>query len=1071
MPNIPFRCLGQILTMPSILQFLNKRTMCILVLAILLLGASDNVSAQEVSVFEAQQFLLENGYSPGVADGIMGRRSRSAVRDFQRDQHIPESGELDAATTAAIHGEATPGFEAVDAEVRGAANYDGISAGTEPPVLHGSSVEVDKLPDIPLSEWRWPMPFVAPLPAPGPADSPPGFEGSGETGIPRVLREEGLPELERKTTRDESRDGMPSADFDPQPENAITSGQSGDTEEKSKDNPSSSVILWVAAALVIWLFWRHRKKQKGQSGADTENRQTNLTTQGGQSDRADASPFKNANAHPVTAYATLSREEKKTLRNDWLAEEKRVVSKPHISPDYKALMPHIHAARAKQGQRAQIKSHRAEKPTMANKPRPEKRWQKSGWVPANECACVAGRDIGGMVYVGVPPRSGRDGGTCGAYIDPSLSVAKIGGDLQGHGMHYWPNYSDISATARATYLDWLQSGRSDLNYNLGYMFLYFYGLERRFFLDDSDSAEKEEILEEVIRLRRVFTENYSAKNYLSRFIEVAELSLNPETTQKPVFSNPGYEFPLSLSVALGEMIAKDEPLTADWALSWLLCHPERHLRIPAHRCEEEFHALFCLKFEERYPEGMKVRRPKKTLQAHYKAASGEFDLGISPTTDGAPLPDISGIRKPLNDAQSIADSAMDDLEKFSRYLGRNPNGRGSLEAQALLPTALWPQFPSAELEELSEWAKNIVARGGLVPVVELVEKLENERPDSNRFYRPAKIYRKQLTGAADALAKLGLGMAPDPRFALRSPSFGDPVVLFTLPEGVIELEVVSDRYRSALLELALGAFIAQADGAVVPEEKEALRHSVHSAKELTQSESVRLEANLTWLLAVPPDMDVFRTKLKNATEEQRNAFTQAVVVMAHADSIIRPEEVGGIEKVYKALGLNPGLVYADIHAAAVTDGPVAVRGVRAGALGEAILDKETSNNGPDLDAARIAAIKTDTARVSSVLGEIFRVEEAQDVDAEPDGNPEEVVSESRFSGLDAKHTVFVAELIGREHWNENEFEELAGRYGLMLSGCLEAINEWAFEKFGDALIEEYDGYELNSDLIHTLQKT
>ena len=50
---------------------------------------------------------------------------------------------------------------------------------------------------------------------------------------------------------------------------------------------------------------------------------------------------------------------------------------------------------------------------------------RAGWVPSTESVTIAGRNIGGMVYVGTAPRlnnfSYED--KCRAYIDPSLSVA------------------------------------------------------------------------------------------------------------------------------------------------------------------------------------------------------------------------------------------------------------------------------------------------------------------------------------------------------------------------------------------------------------------------------------------------------------------------------------------------------------------------------------------------------------------------------------------------------------------------------------------------------------------------
>ncbi|MFK5979825.1 MAG: TerB N-terminal domain-containing protein [Rhizobiaceae bacterium] len=1003
--------------MSYILRLLNKQKRFVVALTLLLFGFSNFALAQNNSVLEAQQFLIQNGYSLGTADGIMGRRTRSALIKFQRDRGILESGKLDEATQAIIHGGDTPPLEVIDVEDIGQINSRGDLAEQEPPVATIRTVETVEGENAHSSETSLPD------------DNSSTFQPLNDVGESQILAadiEETKPHSEREVPGVVIPNSLPSTASEPK--NIIVKSDATVFETGSTYN-FTKIAMWLFGILTLfWIFRQHNKKQKNKHTAGVDSKHWDSKLQKVQSDGSAAHLTQNTRTQPLTdPYSALNTEEKGVMRKKWGIYDKTDL-------------------------------HNTKTNDPALKSGLLQQTQKSGWFQANHTANIAGRSIGGMIYVGSPPRSGRYGGLCGAFIDPSLSVAKTGGDREGHGMHYWPNYSDISATARATYLDWLQSGRSDPNYNAGYMFLYFYGLERRFLLDDPSISEKGEILEEVIRLRQLFSENHSVQNYLNRFIDIARISLNLEKSHEPIFSHRGYDFPLSLSIMLGGMIKRNKRLTSDWTLSWLLCHPERRLRTPAHRCEEEFHALFRLKFKEQYPDGMKVRCPQKILKVNYQAASGEFDLAMTPTAEGGSVPDISGIRKPLNDAQKIADIAMDELDKFSRYLGRNPDGRGTIEAQALLPDMLWSLFPSVEFEALTGWADAIVAQGGLAPIVDIVEKLENARPD--------KINKRQLTGAADALARLGFGMAPDPRFALRGPKFGDPVVLFELPEGVIQLEDVSDHYRFALLELALGTFIAQADGKVVQTEEDALKRSVQTAKGLTLSERTRLEANLTWLLAVPPDMGVFRTKLKNATEEQRGVIRQVVVSMAHADAIVRPEEIGGIEKVYKALGLDPALVYTDIHAAAVSDNPVSMREAQTGEAGEAIPREQIKNKGTVLDAARIAAIQTDTARVSSVLSNIFGTEDAQNTDEIP--QDDEIITQ--FNGLDAKHSAFASELIEREHWNERDFDELSGRYGLMPSGCLETINEWAFEHFNDALIEEYDGYELNPDITHTLRE-
>lgn len=65
--------------------------------------ASPGVGAAPVRTLrQAQQRLAELGYHPGPADGAAGPRTASALRAFQKDRGLPESGRLDNATRRAL---------------------------------------------------------------------------------------------------------------------------------------------------------------------------------------------------------------------------------------------------------------------------------------------------------------------------------------------------------------------------------------------------------------------------------------------------------------------------------------------------------------------------------------------------------------------------------------------------------------------------------------------------------------------------------------------------------------------------------------------------------------------------------------------------------------------------------------------------------------------------------------------------------------------------------------------------------------------------------------------------------
>ena len=74
-----------------------------LALLVLLSGWGPTIDAAYDPMVEAvQQALTARGFDPGKVDGAMGSRTRSALREFQSSVGLPATGEIDAATIAAL---------------------------------------------------------------------------------------------------------------------------------------------------------------------------------------------------------------------------------------------------------------------------------------------------------------------------------------------------------------------------------------------------------------------------------------------------------------------------------------------------------------------------------------------------------------------------------------------------------------------------------------------------------------------------------------------------------------------------------------------------------------------------------------------------------------------------------------------------------------------------------------------------------------------------------------------------------------------------------------------------------
>jgi lipoprotein-anchoring transpeptidase ErfK/SrfK len=80
------------------------RALCLATVAFIAVG-SEAVAAEPASFHTAiawQLALERSGFSPGIIDGQIGRKTELATREFQRARGLPVSGRLDARTAAAL---------------------------------------------------------------------------------------------------------------------------------------------------------------------------------------------------------------------------------------------------------------------------------------------------------------------------------------------------------------------------------------------------------------------------------------------------------------------------------------------------------------------------------------------------------------------------------------------------------------------------------------------------------------------------------------------------------------------------------------------------------------------------------------------------------------------------------------------------------------------------------------------------------------------------------------------------------------------------------------------------------
>jgi uncharacterized tellurite resistance protein B-like protein len=679
------------------------------------------------------------------------------------------------------------------------------------------------------------------------------------------------------------------------------------------------------------------------------------------------------------------------------------------------------------------------------------------WVPPGRVARIGDLSIpAGMVYVGA-----RLGAIKGFEIEPALIDATL--PVRGTGpaqrMPYWPSYSGITAEARGEFLQWLVTGRRDPSVQLGCVFLFLYGLERRLLHDAVAAAEvvteeRGALLAEVEALLTVYGESGSFRGYATALVDVlgatgaqSDLVYN----RPPPEPNGHRGLRWTHKVALGQAARDGIPLSAAWAYSWLMHDELTPHRTAAQRCPDEFKRVFQAMYTQRYGSGLLLPVNKTRLRVTYRPANASFPGPVA--LEVGALPDVTVLKRPIEELRSLSSDANDALAPFSRYIGKNPEKRGTMDAIALLPPVLWPR---ESLTGLANWLRRLgVAKGP--QVAKMQELLQH-------FPAWSTMNRERAIGLAVALEYLGVGIDPDVRFGAGVPTQDSEVGLFSLPRE-LRGKAPTAAYAVAALTMQLAASVAAADG-VSAEEKVHLEETVERMQHLEPHERLRLHAHLLGLIRSQPRLNTLKSQIDPLTKEQRQAIGGLVITVAHVDGQQTPAELKVLAKIYRLLGLSEETMYRDAHQAATEPVTVAPAGGAQGGYPIPAPPMRRAAAVGALDPQRVAHLKEESAKVSAMLGSIFANSDDSQHSEEPIESARPVTT---LAGLDVEHSGFASALLGRPTWTREELEDLAADQGILLDGALERVNEAFLDAYSQPLFEGDGPVTINSAVLKELE--
>jgi uncharacterized tellurite resistance protein B-like protein len=300
---------------------------------------------------------------------------------------------------------------------------------------------------------------------------------------------------------------------------------------------------------------------------------------------------------------------------------------------------------------------------------------------------------------------------------------------------------------------------------------------------------------------------------------------------------------------------------------------------------------------------------------------------------------------------------------------------------------------------------------------------------------------------------MGVGLEPDPGFGSDLPSPEDPVALFSSDST----GPASAGFGLAALLSRLAAAVAAADGDFSDLEAETLRQEILGNPALSSGERNRLLARLALHRIKAPLITGLKPTIERMNSETRLRVIDFLLAMVYANRVIAPGEVKLMEKIYTLFGLEASALYTRLHELAAGTLPsTPTAGQKPGSM--------------QLDAAKVQQLKAASAEVTKKLAAIF---EDQGADGPPEKIEAEVPelvtgTEPALLELDVAHAGLLTVLVGRAQWTRAEFEELCADKGLMPDGAIERINDAAFAKYDQPLIEGEDPLEVGVQLLEKI---
>jgi uncharacterized tellurite resistance protein B-like protein len=653
-------------------------------------------------------------------------------------------------------------------------------------------------------------------------------------------------------------------------------------------------------------------------------------------------------------------------------------------------------------------------------------------------------------------------------IVATASVSKHA-DAPSNDIGYYPAYQNLPPSQRRTYLEWLAAGRRDPRPEeraLGYLFLFFYGIERRIIVEkDRDPS----LIEELLALLLHYAPHHKSRSLRGYFLSLAHYGSRLMGAEQyrhywPRFFeiDDGKTGEEAMKLVLANLCDLREPM--HWSIGYRLAmsNPESRKSVVVSRAQQEFWTLFQSRFENEFAGGMNLKAAKQAAVFRYQPASSALlaraDYGKAWPYE-MKVANVAGMHSQFTRVSEIWNSCVDDLSGYTRAVSsKRQTDAAGLKAWLELPAELKADIASP-MQPFWDWMTSsaprqdefhFVTAGAIALWFGISERKKLTRTQASEM-----VYGAAAMGwtIAPHPTHLDQGFAWDQEITVYKRSSPDPLEPQT--PGLVRL-------------LYLLMPVAAADGTVEQSEIDAF-HKLMGHEVTKDSDWQYLEAVLAALMRdTNVAVQALPTMMKHITERARDTVFNLLVHIAAADGEVVPEELKVLRKIARAFELD-----SDAAERILRD-DVAFREVRvteakpAERAGEAIPEKERKQPaGLQLDMDRIAALTKETHEVVSMLSAVM----TEDSDPEPEpptvatADPANSSVPDWATSIEARYQAALVYLVQHDELDRESFDSLAIEHQLMTDDLFNSINTWADETLGDFLLERSEPIRIYRDLL------